>query len=89
MDFDSEDLVLDVTVADDLGSWSWKDEDEFDYAIESGRIGTENASQIRSQGERATRLIEEKAFPFVDGLWQRWDPDPTWPLATIPRGWDS
>lgn len=86
--FDSEDLVLDVVVSDDLSLWNWKDEDEFDYAIASGRIAPEDAQEIRAEGERAAHLAERKEFPFVDHMWKRWRPDPAWEVARIPDGWD-
>lgn len=87
--FDSEDLVLDISVSEDLGSWTWKDEDEFDFAVSSGRLGLHEVETIRAEGRRAVKLLEEADFPFDDAAWMRWEPDPGWPLAKIPPGWDG
>ena len=40
---DSGDLTLDVTVADDLSSWAWKDEDELAWGVEHGTISDADA----------------------------------------------
>lgn len=87
--FDSEDLVLDVLVADDLSSWSWKDEDEFEFALASGRISPTVGLKVRAEGERAADLAMRKEFPFVDDAWDEWEPDPAWPVAAIPKGWNE
>lgn len=86
---DSEDMVLDVIVADDLSSWRWKDEDEFEFALASGRISQEVGRKVRTAGEHAADLAIRKEFPFVNRLWQKWAPDLTWDLATIPCGWNA
>lgn len=86
--FDSEDLVLDITVSDDLSTWSWKDEDELDHAVSTGRLSREEAAHIRSAGEHALQILERREFPFIDDAWETWNPDPDWKQAEIPPGWD-
>ena len=84
--FDGGDLTLDVTVADDLSSWSWKDEDEVAWAVEHGTISREDAALARRAGEEAIAVLEARAWPFVedDPIWQVCAPDPTWPIPTVP-----
>lgn len=87
--FDSQDFVLDISISEDLGSWSWKDEDEFECAVVSGRLSSQEAERIRAEGKRAVKLIEGQDFPFAHEVWEKWKPDPGWPLARIPPGWDA
>jgi len=86
--FDSEDYFLDVTAADDLSSWSWKDEDELEWAVEVGRYTPQDADEFRREGRRAGAAIERREFPFVDD-WSRWGPDPDWPVPVVAEGWDT
>ena len=80
--FDTSDHVLDLTVDPD-GSWSWKDEDELEEAVELGAFSAEEAASFRAEGER---VIAE--WPFPTG-WEEWRPDPEWPLPTVPYDWDA
>ena len=84
--FDSWDRVLDIVVAADLGSWRWKDEDEFAWAQENGVFTADEAAAIRREGERAAGAIEQRASPYRDG-WERWRPPPEWGPLTLPAGW--
>ncbi|MGH9198195.1 MAG: DUF402 domain-containing protein, partial [Acidimicrobiia bacterium] len=72
--FDSRDLVLDVTVSDDLSSLEWKDEDEVEYALSNGMLTRQEADLARTQGMRAIELIESRAFPFSEE-WERFSPN--------------
>jgi Protein of unknown function (DUF402) len=62
--FDTMDHVLDVVVARDLSSWSYKDEAEFARAVELGVFSPDEASQIRSDAERVVGLIEDGNPPW-------------------------
>jgi hypothetical protein len=84
--FDSEDHVLDVTVADDLTSCMWKDEDELAWSVEVAKYTREKAAAIRAEGERVMRAIEHREWPFHDD-WSRWRPDEAWPTAVLPADW--
>lgn len=84
--FDSVDRVLDLRLADDLGSWSWKDEDEFAWAADVGLLTPAEARATRAEGERVLMLIEGRAWPF-DADWERWAPDAEWDLPTLPSNW--
>ena len=80
--FDSEDHVLDITIAPDL-SWSWKDEDELAEAVRIGRFSAAEAAKIRREGERVVAAIEARTWPLGSG-WETWKPNPSWPRPTLP-----
>jgi hypothetical protein len=84
--FDSQDLVLDLTVADDLSSWAWKDEDELAWSVDAGTLSPEQAGAIRAEGLRVAHALETRAWPFVSD-WSAWRPDPQWQISTLPADW--
>lgn len=84
--FDSMDHLLDVVIDPDL-SWHWKDEEELEDAVLLGIIDPAQAAAIRAEGERVIQRLEERLPPFCDG-WERWQPDPAWPVPALPDGWD-
>ncbi len=84
--FDSEDLTLDITVADDLSTWDWKDEDELAWSVESGRYSAAEAEQIQEAGRQAVRDLKACCWPFAAD-WSAWRPDPAWPVAVLPADW--
>ena len=84
--FDTQDLVLDVTVADDLSSWAWKDEDELAWSVGVGKYSPQQAEQIRGEGVRVMQALEVRAWPF-DQDWSQWRPDPRWPIPALPDNW--
>jgi hypothetical protein len=84
---DIVDHHLDIVIAPDR-TWRWKDEDEFAAAIDQpGFWTTEEAGEIRAEGERAVTAIEAGHFPY-DGTWCDFLPDPSWPVPQLPEpGW--
>jgi len=84
--FDGNDLTLDVNVALDLSSWSWKDEDELAWGLECGAISPEEAALARRAALEAIELLEARAWPFVDddAVWAACAPDPSWPVPVVP-----
>lgn len=86
--FDTQDLVLDVTVAPDLSSWAWKDEDELAWSVAVGRLSVAEAEAIRTAGWRAIAALEARTWPFVPD-WSVWRPDPHWPVPVLPANWAS
>ena len=84
--FDTLDLQLDAIV-EPVGTWRWKDEDEFAEAIDRGVIDPDDELRLREEAERAVRRILEREPPF-DRDWTSWRPDPSWPLPELPAGWD-
>jgi predicted RNA-binding protein associated with RNAse of E/G family len=81
------DHALDVVVAADRSTWTWKDEDELEEAVAAGLFSSEDAARFRVEGERAARAIIERMPPF-DEPWEDWRPDPAWELPELPEGWD-
>ena len=81
------DLALDVLIAPDRTSWKWKDEDEFQIAIDRNLIDGELASRVRAEATDVIRRAEADEPPFCDP-WPDWRPDPSWGLPRLPDGWD-
>ena len=86
MGYDSRDLVLDLTAADDLSHWAYKDVDELTWLVEQGGLSRTEAEWIHGQGRRAADVLERRGFPY-DADWSRWAPDPAWPTPTPPALW--
>ena len=85
--FDYADLLLDIVVAPDRSTWHLKDEDHLEAALAAGLILPDEAAAVRAEAERVARVIEADGPPFCDG-WERWTPDPSWPVPELPDGWD-
>lgn len=84
--FDYTDHVLDIVVEPDR-SWSWRDEDALDEAVELGSFTPLEARAIRAEGERAIERLERREEPF-DGRWLDWRPDPGWAIPALGSRWD-
>jgi hypothetical protein len=83
---DSEDHFLDISVHPDR-SWHWRDEDEFAQAQRDGLMDDRLAEGVREAGRRAVEVIRAWGPPYCDG-WQRWRPDPSWAVPSLPEDWD-
>jgi predicted RNA-binding protein associated with RNAse of E/G family len=86
--FDSEDLVLDLTVEGDLSAWAWKDIDELEWSVAVGKLSRDRADSVRKAGEDVVALLQGRQWPFVDD-WSKWRPSPEWSVPTMPVGWDD
>jgi hypothetical protein len=84
--FDTADWILDV-IADADGSHTLKDEDEFFWAIETGKFGAERAVAVERACQEAIAAVTAHAFPFAAD-WDEWMPLPSTPLA-LAVGWES
>jgi hypothetical protein len=84
--FEFLDQWLDVIINPDLSGWHWKDEDEFQEAIDLGLISKEKAAHFRAEGERVANWIQSGQSPFNG--WEKWRPDPSWQTPVLPEGWD-
>lgn len=71
----------------DLRSWSFKDEDELERAVEKGFHTQDEAVAIRAEGERVGRMIERLDAPFCED-WASWKPDDAWNVPVLPEEWD-
>jgi hypothetical protein len=84
--FDTEDWILDVVVGDE--GWRYKDEDELDWAVASGRFSSKEVERIRQAGTDAVAVVEARAWPF-DADWNEWLPPEGLPVPLLQSGWDS
>jgi hypothetical protein len=84
---DTFDLCLDIVVSAD-GEWRWKDQDEFDRAIELGVISPTAQRGVRSAANEVIARIGAKATPF-DGSWNAWRPLADEALPQLISGWDA
>jgi uncharacterized protein len=84
--FDSRDHALDVVIQPDRGTWRWKDEEEFAWYVEHGRLPQEEAEAIRAEGVKARDQVLRDEDEFYRS-WLGWRPDAGWPVPTIPAGW--
>lgn len=78
---DTADQLLDL-VRTRGGRWRWKDEDELGAAVAGGYLSESEAAAIHAEAERVVA-----ADPVPTG-WESWEPDPAWPIPTLPPGWD-
>ncbi|MFG3252655.1 DUF402 domain-containing protein [Streptomyces sp. NPDC048172] len=83
---DSEDHFLDLAVHPD-GHYEWHDEDEFAEAQRAGLMSADQAARVREAGREAVAAIRAWGAPFADG-WEKWRPDPSWPVPELPADWD-
>jgi len=84
---DTFDLCLDI-VADPVRGWRWKDEQEFDRAIELGVISRQAQQAVRSAARDVIARIAAKAPPF-DGSWTTWRAAADEPLPSLRLGWQA
>jgi hypothetical protein len=84
--FDFVENGLDVVVKPDLSEWHWKDEDELEWNVENGLFTKDEAAELYAEGERAVERLTKERDVF--DRWRAWRPDPSWPIATLPEGWD-
>ena len=85
--FDFVENGLDVVVKPDLSSWSWKDEDELEWAVENGLFTKDEGKQLYAEGERAVERLSRERDRF--DRWREWRPDPAWTATALPDGWDA
>jgi hypothetical protein len=76
---DTADQLLDLLRSRD-GRWTWKDEHELVAAVEHGYLAGDEAAAVRAEAER---VIADDAFPTG---WEDWEPDPSWPVPSLPAG---
>ena len=86
--FDSRDLMLDVTVTEDLSEWTLKDADELAWAVEQGSISEFESDRRHQIAKDAAERVENKDWPFRSD-WSQWNPEPDWLSPTIPAKWNA
>jgi len=80
------DHVLDLWIHPDR-TIEWKDEDELEGAVATGRFSAEEAERIIADGRAAEKEIATWASPFADA-WHEWQPNPSWRLPEAPTGYE-
>jgi len=89
MGFDSRDDVLDVIVTDDLGQCTLKDEDELNFAVNVGKLTSDEARSIRATAESAIDDITNRRWPFDERYWQAFRPARYDEPVGLPSGWEQ
>ena len=84
---DTLDLDLDIVIKPDL-SFRWKDEDDYQKAMEQGVIIPEWIQGIESAKPEILERLEKRQHPF-DGSWLDWMPDPSWSPPNLHENWDK
>lgn len=84
---DTLDLDLDLIIHPDF-MYEWKDEDDYQQAIEHGIISSEQIQGIERSKIEIFSKLEKRQYPF-DGSWLHWMPDPTWIAPQLPQNWDK
>ncbi|HEY2982302.1 MAG TPA: DUF402 domain-containing protein [Anaerolineales bacterium] len=84
---DTLDLELDLVIQPDL-SYEWKDQDDYERAIQGGVIPDEWRRGVALASQEVLRKIEQREYP-LDGAWLGWTPDASWSAPKLPRGWDE
>ena len=85
--FDTRDQSLDIVIGPDNKTWMWKDVEETARGVELGLFTPEEAEEVRRNGEAVIELVESGTTWWED--WRNSSPDPSWPLPTLPEGWDA
>ncbi|HEX5407955.1 MAG TPA: DUF402 domain-containing protein [Pseudonocardiaceae bacterium] len=80
---DTMDLLVDLVVAPDLASYTWKDEDEYAQARRIGLIDDTLHAHVTTARERVVELVKAHEGPFAEDR-SAWRPEPDWPLPTLP-----
>jgi protein associated with RNAse G/E len=84
---DTLDLDLDIIINPDL-SFEWKDEDDYQTAIDHGIIFPEWIQGIEAAKHEIFDKLERHQYPF-DGTWLNWMPEPDWSPPKLPADWDK
>jgi hypothetical protein len=81
--FDTLDEDLDVVVATDRSTWSWKDEDDVELGVSLGLYTAADVERFRAEGARGRDRLLRREPPF-DREWAEWRPDPGWAIPALP-----
>lgn len=84
---DTLDLDLDIIINPDLG-FEWKDEDDYQKAIDHGVIFPEWVQGIEDAKQDVFAKLEKQQYPF-NGYWLSWMPDLNWSPPKLPENWDK
>jgi predicted RNA-binding protein associated with RNAse of E/G family len=80
--YDTCDLCIDLVVAPDLGSYQWKDEDEYALGREVSFISDDEHDNVERAKTAVLQLLASRQGPFAGG-WSIWRRDPGWPAPAL------
>ena len=83
---DTLDLDLDLIINPDF-SVEWKDEDDYQKAIEHEIIFPEWVQGIEHEKADIFNRLEQRRYPF-NGAWLDWRPAKDWTPPKLPENWD-
>lgn len=86
--FDTTDHALDLIISADRTGLQWKDTEQLSHLVERGYFTQADSNSFYAEAERVVAAAGAGLPPFTDG-WERWRPDPTWPLPDLPSEKDS
>lgn len=81
--YDTFDLLLDLIVAPDLASYTWKDQDEYAQGRRLGLITDALHARVDQARQQVIALIKEQRAPFA-GDWAIQHPAPGWRALILP-----
>jgi hypothetical protein len=84
---DTLDHELDLWWPVDEPRYRWKDVEKFEQRLADGWYQGLGAA-IRAEGNRNAAQLDA-GERWWDEAWAAWWPDPSWPLPTLPAGWES
>ena len=84
---DTLDLDLDLIINPDF-SFRWKDEDDYQKAIDHEVIMPEWTQEIEIAKKEIFNKLEKRQYPY-DGSWLNWMPYPHWLPPKLPKNWDK
>ena len=84
--FDMLDHELDLW-SEDGRSWHWKDDELLDERAAQGLFSAAEVERIRADGRRVFDELVRHGIWWDTG-WAQWEPDPDWPMPTLPAGWE-
>ncbi|MEW1693279.1 DUF402 domain-containing protein [Streptomyces sp. NPDC091265] len=83
--FDTFDLTVDLVIAPDLATFTWKDEDEYAHVRRLGIVTDTEHRAVQLARAQVLAMLEERAGPFADAdRWAAWRWDPDWPVPCLP-----
>jgi hypothetical protein len=85
--FDTLDLELDIII-DPERNWRWKDEDDYQKAIDGGIILKKWSNEINLAKLDIFEKMKKQKYP-LDGKWLNWKPDTKWATPKLPANWNK
>jgi hypothetical protein len=67
-------------------SWEWKDQADFDTALDRGILDPDLRLHLLDEAQRVLTMSDRQDGPF-DPTWTTWKPDPDWPMPQLPSAY--